>query len=154
MMDREKNMESLQRKEAVASEAAPDNNTPDKRGRMPRATVKTAQVASRKGHRYSREARKTLLAKYEHLRAAGQTALKAARQISVSYITLRKWQTAEGSEPAPRGRPPRRAGGVSARRLAAPRAAALSGLVLITPAGFRIEGLGAEEIVRVLREMR
>jgi hypothetical protein len=72
------------------------------------------------GARHSPEERKELLAKYRALRKKNVTALEAAKQVGVKYITLRSWAVSKGQltrsikkpKPTRRGKAKRPASGL------------------------------------------
>ncbi len=132
------------------------------------------KVAAR-GKRYSDKRKATLLAKYHEIRKAGGTTDAAAKKLGVPYITLRAWEKKAGKPAAKealkkavaprRGRKPGRKPGrprkTAARKTAARKTAArkavikkAGGISLITPAGFRIEGISSADLVRVLKALK
>jgi hypothetical protein len=87
----------------------------------------------------------------------------------VSYITLLKWEKATGKRiKTRRGRPAGKKGkkGVSkkamlkkalkvlGKRGRPPKAKKAEGLTLVTPSGFRIEGITSAELIKVLKSLK
>ena len=123
------------------------------------AMGKAGKVGRRK--RYSEEAKKELLARYESYRMDGLTAQDAARKAGVPYITLRSWHADSGTGPRRRGRPPKadKARRGRPRKQSQPgrpagNVASTGALVLVTPSGYRIEAISPKDLVRVLEELR
>ncbi len=125
-------------------------------------TAKPKARGAKRGKRYSDKARGNLLSKYRGLRKTGMAALVAAKKLGVSYITLLAWEKKSGKKPKV-GRPSKTSAGkelqkaVALPRRGRPRAESrkrTGGLVLVTPAGFRIEGISARDLIRVLKALK
>ena len=135
--------------------------------------VKKAKKKTKKGKRgkrYTAKQRANLLKKYHELRKAGTSADKAAKKVGVSYLTLLKWEKKSGKRiKTKRGRPKGKKGiskkTALKKALKVPRGRPLSkkrsraskpagGLTLVTPSGFRIEGITTKELIKVLRGMK
>ncbi|MBW1810790.1 MAG: hypothetical protein JRJ19_13745 [Deltaproteobacteria bacterium] len=117
---------------------------------MPRKkkTVKKVAKKEKKGKRYSSKQRVATLSKYNTLRATGLTAMQAAKKVGVSYLTLLKWEKISGrkpGQPKKSGRKPVKQASVTVKK---------GQLVLITPAGFRIEGISAKDLIQVLKAVK
>jgi histone H1/5 len=129
-----------------------------KAGRKParktqkKAAKKTAKKTKNK--RYSDKRRAELLAKYNALCSAGDTTKVAAEKVGVPYITLRSWEKKSGK---PTGRKPskaRKQATKTQRPAKAPKPGKRTGMTLTTPTGFRVEGISAAELVRVIKDLR
>jgi DNA-binding XRE family transcriptional regulator len=125
---------------------------------VPKKSKKKATRAKKKiRKRYTNKQKSTLLSKYKGLRKSGSTAEKAAKKVGVSYITLLNWEKKSGK---PKGKKAVRA--ALKKAVAAPKkrgrkpgtALKGGGLTLVTPAGFRIEGISTKELIRVLRGLK
>jgi transposase len=86
---------------------------------------------------------------------------KAAKRVGVSYLTLLKWEKKSGKKiKTKRGRPPgkkaalKKAMKVSKEKKKAKATAKEGGLTLVTPTGFRIEGITSAELIKVLRGLK
>lgn len=119
---------------------------------------KLRRGTGRRGQRYSTKQQTRLLDKYHELRKAGNNAQKASKKVGVSYLTLLKWEKKTGKRiKTKRGRPKgiskksalKRALKVSKGKKKAAKPS--SGLTLVTPSGFRIEGITSAELIKVLR---
>ena len=133
-----------------------------KRSRKP-SNKKSSRAApkgkTKRGRRYSARRQAALLDKYHELRKGGLNADKAAKTVGVSYLTLLKWEKKTGKKiKSKRGRPP---GKKSALKKALrtpkkgrPSKAKQEGLTLVTPTGFRIEGITTKELIKVLKSMK
>jgi len=97
------------------------------------------QGAGAVGRRYSAELRRLAVALVEEHRE--EPLSRIARALGVSSVSLQRW--VEQAQPA-RFRP------VQVRLDAEPEAPAAGGLVLITPRGYRVEGLDATSLVSLL----
>jgi DNA-binding XRE family transcriptional regulator len=121
------------------------------RAKSREATKKKSVTESNRGKRYSKGRKLALLSKYRELRKKGMTAQKAAKAVKVSYLTLRKWEKETG---APKlGRAGSGKAGKKGRS-AATTHGKRGGLTLITPAGFRIEGISSKELIQVLKAIK
>ena len=129
------------------------------------------KASNMRGRRYSDKARTKLLAKYNELKNAGATALDAAKKVCVSYITLLTWEKKSGRKPKrgrpakikakaalkksvgrPRGRPRHRSKRGAVKGTEADKPA--GGLTLVTPSGFRIEGISTKDLISVLKTLK
>ncbi len=117
---------------------------------------------SKKAVRYSDEKRKSLLTKYHELRSQGKKTDEASKAIGVSYITIRSWEKGKtktgkkvkakkGKSVLAAKKTPKK---ITGRR--GPKAAQTSAghLTLVTPAGFRIEGISSNELIQVLKALK
>lgn len=138
-----------------------------------RKTKKKAKPANRKkarkaGKRFSDEKKKALLGRYYALRKEGKNTTEAAKAVGVPYITLHTWdkKAGGGKRVAPKASKRRKKSARKAlkkavkiprgkKRAAPKKKAAGSGrLVLVTPAGFRIEGISSGELIKVLKSLK
>jgi hypothetical protein len=156
---------ATKRKAAKKRSRKPSN----KKRSIPKGTAKTAGAApkakTKRGRRYSAKRQATLLDKYHELRKGGMVADKAAKKVGVSYLTLLKWEKKTGKRiKSKRGRPAgkkslfkksalKKALKVPKKKRGRP-AKKPEGLTLVTPSGFRIEGISSSELVRVLKSMK
>ena len=116
-----------------------------------------AKKSTKTKKRHSDKQKSTLLTKYHGIRKSGSTAEKAAKKVGVAYITLLNWEKKSGK---PKGKKAIRA--ALKKAVAVPKkrgrkpgtTAKTGGLTLVTPAGFRIEGISTKELIRVLRELK
>jgi hypothetical protein len=115
--------------------------------------------------RYTAKQQTRLLSKYHELRKGGTSADKAAKKVGVSYLTLLKWEKKSGRRiKTKRGRPAGKRG--MSKKTALKKALKVpkkrgrppktkqTGLTLVTPSGFRIEGITSAELIKVLRGLR
>lgn len=125
---------------------------------------KVKKAKGKRGKRYSAKRQAALLDKYHELRKGGLAADKAAKNVGVSYLTLLKWEKKTGKRiKTKRGRP---AGKKSMSKKTAIKKALkvpkgkkkfakpAGGLTLVTPSGFRIEGITTKELIKVLRAIK
>ena len=144
--------------------AAKKKRAKKKKKRKPAKKRKAAKKGKR-GKRYSAKRQATLLAKYHELRKGGMSAQKAAKKVGVSYLTLLKWEKATGKRiKTKRGRPPGKKGMPKKaalkkalkvpKRRGKPLKAKKGTLTLVTPSGFRIEGITSAELIKVLRGLK
>jgi flagellar biosynthesis GTPase FlhF len=104
-----------------------------------------------RGKRYSDAEKQQLLSRYRELRNAGQTAKQAAASLGMPYLTLRRWELA-----VPATAP---AEDVRRAQVRVPpygptvEVTSQGHLTLVTPAGFRIEGLSTPELIRVIESL-
>jgi transposase-like protein len=139
----------------------------------PKRKPLTFASAQKMGHRHPPEERERLLAEFVRLRAEGLSGFSAARQVGVSWMTLRKWaketelpfprspkkrelqspSIAAPESPAPPARPRGRPRGRPRKRrpIADPPA---GGLVIVTPQGQRIEGFTLADLLDALRALK
>ena len=132
--------------------------TKKKANRKPAKKSKKAKKGKR-GRRYSAKRQAALLDKYHELRKGGLNADMAAKKVGVSYLTLLKWEKASGKKiKSKRGRPPGKKSALKkalkAHKKGRPPKAKKGGLTLVTPTGFRIEGITTKELIKVLRGMK
>jgi len=132
------------------------------------AKKKRSSKKGKRGMRYSAKQQAGLVDKYHELRKGGLPADKAAKRVGVSYITLLKWEKASGKRiKTKRGRPAgkkniskktalKKALKVPKKQRGRPPKTATKGEghTLVTPTGFRIEGISTSELIRVLRELK
>ena len=128
-----------------------------------------------KGARYSEEQKKQLLEKYNELCKQGKNVVEAAKEVGVSYVTLRKWEGKKSSrgqrgvkknadktsalEKALKPREERAAKKKSVQKKKASSSKNTTKkqggtLVLVTPRGYRIEGISASDLIKVLKELK
>lgn len=88
--------------------------------------------------RYSREERDAIVAQARSMRAEGMTLGAIVSEVGVSQMTLSKWF--KEAHPAPAFLPV----------VIGPTKAACAGLSLVTPAGYRIEGLTIDALMALL----
>lgn len=128
-----------------------------------RKTTKKRTVKGKRGQRYTDAQQKSLLNKYHELRKSGATAEKAVKKVGVSYLTLLKWEKKYKKRiKTKRGRPAGKKDMSKTKALKkalkvpknvkAP--AKKGGLTLVTPSGFRIEGITSAELIKVLRSLK
>ena len=114
----------------------------------------------KQGKRYSAKQQARLLKKYHELRKGGMSADKAAKKVGVSYLTLLKWEKKTGKRiKAKRGRPPGKKAALKKalkvpKKKGRPPKVKKGGLTLVTPSGFRIEGITSAELIKVLRGLK
>lgn len=123
----------------------------------------------KQGKRYTAEQQANLLKKYHDLRKAGTSADKAAKKVGVSYLTLLKWEKKAGKKfkkpkkakrkTAKRGRKPSKTAALKKalkvpKKKGRPPKAKKGSLTLVTPSGFRIEGITSAELIKVLRGLK
>lgn len=127
-----------------------------KRTAKPKARKKAA-----KAKRYSDQRKAELLQKYVELRKAGETTQSAAKKIGVPYITVRSWEKKAGKS-RPKHSGPKALNKALKKALkkgkssqkAAEATAGRGRLSLVTPAGYRIEGISSEQLIQVLKSLR
>jgi len=139
-----------------------------KRSRAAR-TAEAKKAKGKQGKHYSAKRQANLLKKYHELRKGGTSADKAAKKVGVSYLTLLRWEKKSGKRiKIKRGRPSnkkrsRTAKGAEAalkkalkvpKKRGRPPKAKKGGLTLVTPSGFRIEGITSAELIKVLRRLK
>ncbi len=135
--------------------------------RKKKKTVKKARPAPAKGgkktgKRYSDKRRQALLARYNGLRKGGKNTTEASKAVGVPYITLHNWEKKSGGAKkrvkkidakktlktamkVPRGK----------KRAKRPvKKAATGRLILVTPTGFRIEGISSGQLIKVLKALK
>ncbi|RME29418.1 MAG: hypothetical protein D6806_01420 [Deltaproteobacteria bacterium] len=130
------------------------------------------EKSSGKGTRYTEEQKKQLLEKFNELCKQGKNVLEAAKEVGVSYVTLRKWggkkstarrKKAENKAAAlKKALKPRKRKTTKKKKAAKKKAAAKTAaygqqkgnLVLVTPRGYRIEGISASDLIKVLKELK
>lgn len=124
---------------------------------------KTANA--KKGKRYTPKEKERLLAKYNTARAAGKNTQDAAKAVGVPYITIHSWEKKTGK--TTRRKKATKKSSVKRQALkkavrgkkkpgrkpkAAPKPR--GGLTLVTPNGFRIEGISSSELIMVLKALK
>jgi hypothetical protein len=140
-----------------------------KRAAKPAPAAAKSTLNAKKGKRYAPKEKEGLLTKWAELRKGGASAVVAAKQLGVPYITLNAWAKKAGLKLPKKskggrkpGRKPGKAAAVRTLRKAVrlprgprPKAAPLAGgLTLVTPAGYRIEGIETADLIRVLQALR
>ena len=101
----------------------------------------TNQGRSRAGRRYSSELRYLAVSYLEKCLQRGGTRGSAARKLGVSELTLKRWQ-AEGKR---NGR---------LRQVEVIDRKSSDDMVLVTPEGYRVEGLSEPGLIRLLGQLR
>lgn len=99
------------------------------------------QGRSRAGRRYSAELRHLAVSYLEKCLQRGETRGSAARKLGVSELTLKRWQT-EGKR---NGR---------LRQVEVIDRKSSDDMVLVTPEGYRVEGLSEPGVIRLLGQLR
>jgi hypothetical protein len=141
-----------------------------KRAAKPVSATPKSALNAKKGKRYTPKEKASLLGKWAELRQGGASAVAAAKQLKVPYITLNAWAKKEGIKLPKKskggrkpGRKPGKAKAVPALKKAVklPRGrkaraqpVVAGGLTLVTPAGYRIEGIETADLIRVLQSLR
>jgi hypothetical protein len=127
--------------------------------KVAKKAVKPKARKSKRGKRYSEKAKNNLLGKYHDLRKTGMAALAAAKKLGVSYITLLSWEKKSGKK-VKVGRPSKKKiksalkKAVKLPKRGRPKARPYEGLALVTPAGYRIEGISAKDLIAVLKALK
>lgn len=98
-----------------------------------------------RGKRYPAELKARIVAHAEARRSAGESYAKIADELGLAFETIRRWCIARTARPTPA----RSAALVPVEVIAAPRAA----VAIVSPNGFRLEGLDVAEAVAVLRAL-
>jgi len=121
-----------------------------------------------KPRRYNEEEKQQLLERYQSLVSSGKNVVEAAKEIGVSYVTIRAWQKKD-EKPAAKARKRPAAkkarGGKKSRtrarsgrkvRQAAKAVARSAGksLAMVMPNGYRIEGFSVDELIKLLKSMK
>jgi len=130
-----------------------------------------------RGKRYSDKQKASLLDKYHAARSSGMTAQQAAKKVGISYLTLLRWEKSLGKAPPKSAGKGRKAGkkGKTTRKKSAgkrkagrkktskkktgrkkagrkpDRPAGKNELTLVTPTGYRVEGITTAELIRILK---
>jgi transposase-like protein len=99
------------------------------------------QGRSRAGRRYTVELRHLAVSYLEQCLRSGRTRGSAARKLGVSEYTLKRWQEEE-----------QRNGGL--RRVEVVERESTEEIVLVTPEGYRVEGLTEPGLIRLLDQLR
>lgn len=113
--------------------------------------MSTKKTTTKSGKRYSDEVRSNLLAKYLQLRKEGVTIARASKSVGVPYITLRTWErkahkiTGKPGVKTAARKVLKKA--TALRKSLSPKRAMTGGITLITPAGFRVEGISSTELL-------
>ncbi len=114
--------------------------------------------AKKPGKRYSDNQKSAMLTKYHRLRKSGTNAEKSAKKVGVHYNTILKWENQAGKPKVTSATPKKTTtmhrGKKKRGRRPGSAAVKTGGLVLVTPNGFRIEGISSKELARVLRELK
>ena len=114
-----------------------------------------------RGKRYSEQQKSKLLDKYHEARSGGMTAQQAARKVGISYLTLLRWEKSLGKAPPKTSRKAAKTGrkNKAGRKKTAGRKpgrkpgrpAGKGDLTLVTPSGYRVEGITTAELIRILQ---
>lgn len=118
-----------------------------------------------RGKRYTDKQKASLVDKYHAARSSGMTAQQAAKKVGISYLTLLRWEKSLGKAPPKTTRRGKKAGGkksTSRNKTAgekktgrkATRSAGRGDLTLVTPTGYRIEGITTGELIKILKATR
>ncbi len=102
--------------------------------------VLAAAVEQRQGFRYTEELRERLTAYARDARGRGANWHQLGKELGVSSKTLHRWVG--------------RSGGPARFVAVRPTATKGTGLALVSPAGWRIEGLSVSDVATLLREVR
>ena len=97
-------------------------------------------VRARKKQSYSPELRARIVAYVEQRRAAGFSQRVVSEEVGVTWTTLRRWVSSKPTAMVP----------VAVRPVAPTRNVELS---LVTPSGYRLEGLDARDAVALFRAL-
>ena len=100
-------------------------------------------MAGKKGKRYTPKEKKEILDKYSSLRASGTNAYDAAKKVGISYITIRSWEKKAGVGRRPKGAETAKASG--------PASKSSGSLSMVLPNGVRVEGLTAEQAIKIIK---
>jgi len=115
---------------------------------MPKKTMK----------RFTDEKKAAMIAKYHEVRKSGITAEKAAKKVGLHYNTILKWENQAGKPKVSKianKTKPKKTVSIPKNRGRKPGTAVKAGnIVLVTPDGFRVEGISPSDLVRVLRELK
>jgi hypothetical protein len=122
----------------------------------------TAKRGKNKGKRYSDKKKQALLARYYDLRKDGKNTADASKAVGVPYITLHNWEKkAGGAKKSVKKASPKK---TLKKAVKIPRGrkavahktkkTATGRLVLVTPTGFRIEGISSGELIKVLKALK
>lgn len=147
------------KKKTAKKKKAPKKKKAKKKAAKKKAKPKK-KAKGKRGQRYTAKQQAKLVDKYHELRKAGASADKAAKKVGISYITLLKWEKKSGKKlKTKRGRPPGKKAALKKalkvpKKKGRPPKAKKGGLTLVTPTGFRIEGISTSELIRVLRELK
>ncbi len=95
---------------------------------------------------YSQKEKTKLLAKFSQIRTSGKTALQAASSIGVSYMTLLRWERANGKAASLTQSGKRSRAGTTDQ--------ATNKMSLTTPGGYRIEANSTTDIIKVLMALK
>ncbi len=130
-----------------------------KKKAVKKTTKKTAN--QKKGKRYTPKEKARLLTKYLAARTEGKNTQDAAKTVGVPYITIHSWEKKTGKTT---GRKKASAKSLTLKKAVRGKKkpgrkpktapAAKGGLTLITPAGFRIEGISSTELIRILKALK
>ncbi len=113
----------------------------DEKAKQFRAQSKRSnQGRSRHGWRYGRELRQLAVLYLEGCQRKGGSRSTVARNLGVSEVTLERWQKELG-------------GKADVRRVEVVEESG-HGLVVVTPEGYRIEGLSEESLARLLGRLQ
>ncbi|HUU01295.1 MAG TPA: transposase [Myxococcota bacterium] len=106
--------------------------------------------------RFTDKQKTNLLGKYHDLHKSGTNAEKAAKKVGVHYNTILKWESKAGKPKVTSAAPKKTTTvqRVQKRRGGKQGIAKTGDIVLVTPDGFRIEGIAPRDLVRVMRELK
>jgi len=118
--------------------------------------------------KYTDKQKSSLVTKYHEVRKSGTNAEKSAKAVGVHYNTILKWENQAGKpkvtkiasktktkKTAAKTMAPRRnATQKKGRKRTAPATMRTGDIVLVTPDGFRVEGIAPRDLVRVMRELK
>ncbi len=123
-----------------------------------------ASVKNRAGQRYRRELREQLVAYAKVGRGRGLSWEKLGAELGVKPKTLRRWfaelpratkRRTNGSKPSSNGKPGRLVSVRAVQAAAQPvvAVASVGSVALVSPGGWRVEGLSVAEAAGLLREV-
>lgn len=108
--------------------------------------------------RYSEKQKAKLLEKYSLQRKSGSTTVQAAKKVGVTYATILNWQKKPSK---PKGK--KNTTAILNKAVARPRGRKATnqasqksngGMALVTPNGYRIEGITPKELIQVLKTLK
>ena len=102
-------------------------------------------MGSGRGRRYSAAMKQRILVAVDDARAEGATWLEVVEAVDVSIETLRRWGQEQELEPAEL---------VPVAVVDAGSASSREPLTVVTPGGYRVEGLDVDGAVALVRQLR
>jgi len=107
--------------------------------------------------KYTDKQKSNLVTKYHEVRKSGTNAEKSAKAVGLHYNTILKWEKQAGKPKVTKiasKTKTKKTVTVPKKRGRKPGIAKTGDIVLVTPDGFRIEGIATRDLVRVLRELK